>query len=78
MLHTILLNLADHYPQAPASGGTPRMREAIVDIRRVEEEENDHIFSNASRYRILLMDRNRRRVDKEKITLYLLCQRGLN
>jgi hypothetical protein len=30
ILRNILLNLADSYPQAPASGGTPRMREAIT------------------------------------------------
>ena len=29
ILQNILINLADNYPQAPASGGTPRMREAI-------------------------------------------------
>lgn len=46
MLATILVNLTDNFPQAPASGGTPRMREAILDINRVEDEENDLIFAN--------------------------------
>ena len=30
MLNNILINLADYYPQAPASGGTPKMREIIT------------------------------------------------
>ncbi len=42
----ILVNLADNYPQAPPSGGTPRMRDAIIDLNRVENEENDLIFAN--------------------------------
>lgn len=46
LLSTILLNLTDNYPQAPASGGTPRMRDAILDINRVDEEENDLIYAN--------------------------------
>ena len=29
IIHNILINTADNFPQAPASGGTPRMREAI-------------------------------------------------
>lgn len=33
----IMINLADNYPQAPASGGTPRMREVITDVNRVED-----------------------------------------
>lgn len=45
-LSTILANLTDNYPQAPASGGTPRMREAILEINRVEDEENDLIYAN--------------------------------
>ena len=46
MLSDILANLADNYPQAPPSGGTPRMRDAILELNRVEEEENDLIFAN--------------------------------
>jgi hypothetical protein len=38
ILSNILLNLADSYPQAPAVGGTPRMREAINDIDRTDDE----------------------------------------
>jgi hypothetical protein len=34
ILNNILVNLADSYPQAPISGGTPRMREAINDVNR--------------------------------------------
>lgn len=42
----VLVNLADNYPQAPAAGGTPRMRDVIMDLNRVEDEENDLIFAN--------------------------------
>lgn len=45
MISDILVNLADSYPQAPAAGGTVRMRDAILDIKRVEEEANDLIFA---------------------------------
>ena len=45
ILHNILINLADSYPQAPASGGTPRMREAINEVNRVDDEENDLIHT---------------------------------
>ena len=38
ILDNILINLADSYPQAPISGGTPRMREAINEVNRVEDE----------------------------------------
>lgn len=34
MMSEILVNLADNYPQAPAAGETPRMREAIIDLNR--------------------------------------------
>lgn len=37
LMSDILVNLADNYPQAPASGGTPRMRDAIMDLNRVED-----------------------------------------
>ena len=46
ILSNILLNLANSYPQAPASGGTPRMREVINEVNRVNDEENDLIFAN--------------------------------
>jgi hypothetical protein len=36
-LNNILINLADSYPQAPISGGTPRMREVITEVNRVED-----------------------------------------
>jgi hypothetical protein len=35
MLTNILINLADSYPQAPISGGTPRMREVITEVNRL-------------------------------------------
>lgn len=38
ILHNILINLSDHYPQAPPSGGTPRMREVITEVNRVDDE----------------------------------------
>ena len=44
-MRSILSNLADSYPQAPASGGTPRMRDVITDINRMDDEENDLIFT---------------------------------
>lgn len=37
MVHNIMINLADSYPQAPASGGTPRMREVITEINRIDD-----------------------------------------
>lgn len=37
-MNDILVNLADNYPQASPSGGTPRMRETIIDLNRVEDE----------------------------------------
>lgn len=42
----VLINLADYYPQAPVTGGTLRMNSAINEVNRVEDEENDLIFSN--------------------------------
>ena len=44
-MHNILINLADNFPQAPASGGTPRMRESINEINRTDDEENDLIWT---------------------------------
>jgi hypothetical protein len=46
MVSNACLNLADLYPQAPPSGGTPRMREAISDINRVDDEANEFTFAN--------------------------------
>jgi hypothetical protein len=46
MISDILVNLADLYPQAQPTGGTPRMREVIAEINRVEDEENDLIYAN--------------------------------
>ena len=46
ILHNILVNLADSYPQATASGGTPRMRAVINDVNRVDDGQNDFIVAN--------------------------------
>ena len=40
------MNLADSYPQAPISGGTPKMRKVIVEVNRVDDPENDFIYKN--------------------------------
>ena len=45
ILQNILINLADSFPQAPASGGTIRMREVINEIDRTDDEENDFIMT---------------------------------
>ena len=45
-LHNILVNLAGWYPQAPSSGATLRMREAITEINREDDEENDFFFTS--------------------------------
>ena len=45
-LHNILINLAGCYPQAPSSGATLRMREAITEINREDDEENDFFFTS--------------------------------
>ena len=37
MMSDILTNLADNYSQAPVSGATQRMRDAIRDLNRVED-----------------------------------------
>ena len=49
ILENVLINLADNYPQAPASGGTPRMREVISEVNRINDEENDFIYANGLR-----------------------------
>ena len=46
MVNNILLNTADNYPQAPASGGTPRMRDVITDVNRVDNPDNDLIYNS--------------------------------
>ena len=46
MVHNILINLSDSYPQAPAVGGTIRMREVTSQVNRVEDDENDLIFTS--------------------------------
>ena len=56
ILDNILINLADSYPQAPISGGTPRMREAINEVNRVEDEQNDFLYTSGIKIRDYLED----------------------
>ena len=46
IVNNILLNAADYYPQAPASGGTPRMKGVITNVNRVDNPDNDIIFNS--------------------------------
>jgi hypothetical protein len=46
ILKNIMINLADSYPQAPASGATPKMKDVINDVNRADDEENDLIYAN--------------------------------
>ena len=46
MMNNILINQADSFPQAPVSGGTPRMREAITEVNRADDEVNDLIWTS--------------------------------
>ena len=49
IVNNILINTADNYPQAPPSGGTPRMRDIITDVDRVDNPDNDLIFNSGIR-----------------------------
>ena len=49
IVNNILINAADYYPQAPVSGGTPRMRETITDVDRVDDPDNDLLFNSKVR-----------------------------
>ena len=40
------MNLTDNYPIAPSTGGTPRMRDVINEVNRIDDEENDFIFTS--------------------------------
>ena len=51
ILHNILINLADSFPQAPVSGGSIRMREVINEINRADNEENDLIMTSGIKIR---------------------------
>jgi hypothetical protein len=44
LMNDILVNLADNYPQASVSGGTPQMREVITEVNRVEDGHNDYFL----------------------------------
>jgi hypothetical protein len=46
MMGDILVNLADYYPQTSAAGQSPRMRDVITEVYRIDDEENDFIFAN--------------------------------
>ena len=45
-LKSILENMADSYPMAPATGGTQKMRENVHDINRTDNENYDFIRAN--------------------------------
>lgn len=45
ILQNIFINLIDYYPQATGIGGSLRMKDVIVEINRIEDEENDFIFN---------------------------------
>ena len=49
IVNNILINTADNYPQAPPSGVTPRMRDIITEVDRVDNPDNDIIFSSGLR-----------------------------
>ena len=44
MVNNILINTANNYPQAPSSGGTPKMRKVITDVDRSDNPDNDLIL----------------------------------
>lgn len=46
LLESILTNLADSYPMAPATGGSQKMRQNVQDINRTDNEAYDLIFAN--------------------------------
>ena len=58
ILRSILINQADNYPQAPISGGTPRMQEVISDIDRTDDEENDLIWTSRNKISDFLKVKN--------------------
>ena len=33
----VLKNLADYYPQAPPTGGTPKMRSILASVNRIDD-----------------------------------------
>jgi len=41
----VLGNISPYYPQAPPTGGTPRMREALLAIDRSYNEELDFLYT---------------------------------
>lgn len=51
-LNQILSNLAPYYPQAPPTGGTPRMREAILSIDRNFNEELDFLYTQGLKLKV--------------------------
>ena len=44
MVNNILINTANNYPQAPSSGGTPKMRKVITAVDRSDNPDNDLIL----------------------------------
>ena len=68
----ILNNLAANYPQAPVSGGTHRMREAITLVDRSDDDQNDFIFANGikiSDHLHIKKFKNRKGLDCEAVEL---------
>ena len=45
-LSEIFTELSAHYPQAPTTGATAKMREVIADVNRTQDEQNNLIFSS--------------------------------
>lgn len=66
MVSNFLVNLADSYPQAPAAGGTVRMRDAILDIKRVEQEANDLIFAYGIKIQDFIEEENKGRQNGDR------------
>jgi len=42
----VLKNLADYYPQAPPTGGTPKMRAILASVNRMDDDEYDLILAH--------------------------------
>ena len=59
-LMRILESILEHYPQAPAAGQTARMRDAIINVNRAEDEANDLILNRDIRIeKYLNLDQNK-------------------
>jgi hypothetical protein len=45
IIHNIMINLADGFPMASIAASSERMRAAINEVNRVDDEENDLIYN---------------------------------